>query len=169
MKHSLLNYLCPEEFTQHGLFIHSILLLIFIMAMLPSCKTTKPDTKIAVLTPNAPAPIGPYSQAVIKGKFLFVSGQIALNPITNRLDTSNIAQETKQVMENIKAILQQADMDFKHVVKATIYLTDISTFSQINEVYATYMPGVPAARETVEVRRLPRGAHIEISVIALQD
>jgi 2-iminobutanoate/2-iminopropanoate deaminase len=125
--------------------------------------------KTAILTPKAPVPIGPYSQAIQKGNMLFVSGQIAINPATNAMDTANITQETRQVMENIQAILNQANMNFTQVVKTTIYLTDIKSFSQVNEVYATYIQELPAARETVEVRSLPKGAHIEISVIAVAD
>lgn len=147
-----------------------IYLLYFILiTALSACNLTKTRARTAILTKSAPAPIGPYSQAIQKGNIVFVSGQIAINPITNILDTTNIRQETRQVMENIKAILQQADMDFTQVVKTTIYLTDINTFSQVNEIYGTYMPTVAPARETVEVRKLPRGAHIEISVIAIAD
>jgi 2-iminobutanoate/2-iminopropanoate deaminase len=140
-----------------------------VVITLPACKLTKTGVKTAILTKSAPAPIGPYSQAIQKGNIVFVSGQIAINPVTNNLDTTNIIQETRQVMENIKAILQQANMDFNQVVKTTIYLTDINTFNQVNEIYGTYMPSVAPARETVEVRKSPRGAHIEISVIAVAD
>ncbi len=141
-------------------------LLSFIV--LNSC-TSAAEKRKAIFTRKAPAPIGPYSQAIQKGNMLFVSGQIAINPATNAMDTANIAQEARQVMENIQAILNQANMNFSHVVKTTIYLTDIKSFGQVNEVYATYFQEMPAARETVEVRSLPKGAHIEISVIAVSD
>jgi 2-iminobutanoate/2-iminopropanoate deaminase len=140
-----------------------------LLSGLSACHITKPASKTAILTDKAPAPIGPYSQAILQGKTMFVSGQIALNPATNQLDTANIVQETRQVMENIQAVLQQADMNFTHVVKTTIFLTDINNFSQVNEVYASYITKMPPARETVEVRKLPKGAHIEISVIAIRD
>jgi 2-iminobutanoate/2-iminopropanoate deaminase len=145
------------------------LLFFTLIPVLMACLSVKTSTKTAVLTKSAPAPIGPYSQAILKGNILLVSGQIAINPITNTLDTITITQESRQVMENIKAILQQAGMNFSHVVKTTIYLTDITTFNQVNEVYASYMSGIPPARETVAVQQLPRGAHIEISVMAISD
>jgi 2-iminobutanoate/2-iminopropanoate deaminase len=159
----------PHNLVSYRLISLQAVLCLSLVATFQACNVSKPDSKTAVLTTKAPAPIGPYSQAIMKGKSLFVSGQIAINPATNSLDTISILQETRQVMENIKAVLQQAGMDFNHVVKTTIYLTDITTFGQVNEVYASYIPKIPPARETVEVRKLPRGAHIEISVIAIQD
>ena len=124
-------------------------------------------TKI-IFTDKAPKPIGPYSQAVLKGNILFVSGQIAINPVTNQLDTSVIENETKQVMENLNAILEEAKMNTGDITKTTIYLTDLKNFKTVNEVYGTYFKGNPPARETVQVAALPKGAKIEISVIAIK-
>ena len=123
--------------------------------------------KTIIFTPHAPAPIGPYSQAVIKGSMLFTSGQIALNPKTGELVIDDIKTETKQVMENLKAVLTQAKMTFENVLKATIFISDMHNFGAINEVYASYFNEATApARETVEVANLPKFVNVEISVIA---
>ncbi|KAA2245208.1 RidA family protein [Chitinophaga agrisoli] len=122
--------------------------------------------KQIINTQEAPAPIGPYNQAVKAGNFLFVSGQIALHPETNQLVMQDINAETHQVMQNLKHILSAAQMDFSHVVKATIFITDMNNFSQINEVYGKYFSGDFPARETVQVSALPKGVNVEISVIA---
>ncbi len=122
--------------------------------------------KEVIETTAAPAPIGPYSQAIIMGKMIFVSGQIAIDPITGSLIKGDIKTESNQVMENIKAILVSAGADFSHVVKTTIYLADINQFSAVNEVYGFYFSGNFPARETVQVSALPLKANIEISVIA---
>lgn len=124
--------------------------------------------KTVVNTAKAPAPIGPYSQAVAAGGFLFLSGQIALNPATGELVTSDIQTETKQVMENIQAILQEAGLDFGSVVKTTIFLMDMQNFAQVNEVYGTYFTDNFPARETVQVAGLPKGVNVEISVTAIK-
>ena len=124
--------------------------------------------KTIVNTSNAPAPIGPYSQAVIAGNFLFVSGQIAMDPSTGELVLDDIKTETKRVMENIKAILVEADVDFSHIVKTSIFLTDMQNFSQVNEVYGTYFVGAGPARETVQVAGLPKNVHVEITVTAIK-
>lgn len=115
---------------------------------------------------NAPAPIGPYNQAVLAGNLLFVSGQISLVPGTNNLNNANVQDETHQVMNNLKAILTEAGMDFSHVVKTTIFLTDMALFGSVNEIYAKYFKGNFPARETVAVKGLPRNVNIEISMIA---
>lgn len=121
-----------------------------------------------VTTQEAPQPIGPYSQAVLRGNALFVSGQIALDPASGQMDTTGIEAETKRVMENIAAILRASHMEMKDIAKTTIYLTDLSTFNAVNEVYGSYFGKGPyPARETVEVQALPKGAHIEISVTAI--
>ncbi|MBA2250624.1 MAG: RidA family protein [Chitinophagaceae bacterium] len=117
-------------------------------------------------TPDAPAPIGPYSQAVVAGNFLFISGQIALKPGTPDLITANIQEETQQVMENLQNILAAAGMDFTHIVKTTIYLNDMSLFTEVNEVYGKYFSGNFPARETVAVKGLPKNVNVEISMIA---
>lgn len=118
-------------------------------------------------TTNAPAPIGPYSQAVITGNILYTSGQIAIDPKTNELVTGNIEDETKMVMENLGAILKEAGLNFGHVVKTSIFVSDMNNFSKINEVYGTYFdPDTAPARETVEVANLPKFVNVEISAIA---
>lgn len=118
-----------------------------------------------VLTKSAPQPIGPYSQAIKTDHMVYVSGQIALTP-DGKMDTTSIEAECKQVLENIKAIMEAAGLKMDHIVKATIYTTDLKKFNQINEVYKTYFPINPPARETVQVVALPKGAHVEISVMA---
>jgi 2-iminobutanoate/2-iminopropanoate deaminase len=116
---------------------------------------------------QAPAPVGPYNQAIIYNGILFASGQIALHPQTGELITASIEEETRQVMSNIKAILDAAGIGFGDIVKCSVFVTDIGNFSRINAVYATYFEGVDApARELVQVAALPKGANVEISVIA---
>lgn len=125
------------------------------------------DKKI-IRTEHAPAPIGPYNQAVSFGNLLFVSGQIALDPKDGSLyQDGDIKVETEKVMQNLKAILEANDMDFSHVLKATIFLMDMGKFAQVNEVYGQYFDEASApARETVQVAGLPRGVQVEISVVA---
>ncbi len=122
--------------------------------------------KRIINTQSAPAPIGPYNQAVQSGNFLFVSGQIAINPVNGELQTQDIASETHQVMRNIKTILHEAQMDFNSVVKTTIFLSDMSLFAEVNEIYGKYFISDFPARETVAVKGLPKGVNVEISVIA---
>ncbi len=122
--------------------------------------------KTIINTSNAPAPIGPYNQAVAAGNFVFLSGQIALNPATGELVTGDIKTETKLVMENIKAILVEAGIDFSNIVKSTIFLMDMKQFTVVNEVYGGFFPENAPARETVQVSGLPKGVNVEISVIA---
>ena len=116
---------------------------------------------------KVPTPIGPYSQAVIANGFLFASGQVAFDPKTGELVLSDIASETKQVMENIKSILEAAELTFAHVVKTTIFLSDMGLFAQVNEVYGSYFSKDFPARETVAVKTLPRNVNIEISITAV--
>ncbi len=123
-------------------------------------------SKQIVQTEKAPAPIGPYNQAVKAGGFLFVSGQICINPATNELIEGTIQEEATQVMNNLKAILEEAKLTFEHVVKTTIFLSDMSLFAQVNEVYGSYFSGDFPARETVAVKGLPKGVNVEISVVA---
>lgn len=120
----------------------------------------------AIETANAPAAIGPYSQAVKAGNLLFVSGQIPIDPATGQVISGDITAETQQVMKNLQAILAQAGGSFSNVAKATIFIKDMNDFSKINEVYAAYFSGTYPARETVEVARLPKDVNVEISVIA---
>ncbi|MBI4931350.1 MAG: RidA family protein [Bacteroidetes bacterium] len=126
------------------------------------------ENSTIIYTDKSPKPIGPYSQAVMRGNALFVSGQVAFVPSTGELDTSSIENETKQVMENIKAIVEEAGMKMSDVVKATIYLSDMNNFSRMNEVYGKYFKENPPARETVQVSALPKKVNVEISVIAIK-
>lgn len=122
--------------------------------------------KQVIQTPHAPAPIGPYSQAVFIGDLLFVSGQIAINPKSDTLVTGNIIEETHQVMQNIKAILEAAGLTLSNIIKTSIFLIDMNDFAQVNEIYGSYFSGDYPARETVQVSKLPKGVNVEISVIA---
>ena len=119
-----------------------------------------------VLTANAPKPIGPYSQAVIAGGLLFVSGQIPLDPATGELVEGDIEAQTEQVLKNLMAILKEAKAGPEHVVKATVFLRDMQDFPRMNEVYARYFGKEPPARSTVQAAALPRGVAVEIDVIA---
>ena len=123
--------------------------------------------KEIILTTNAPAPIGPYSQAVKVGNTLYVSGQIPLNAQTGQLENESIEAETTCVMKNIEAVLAGAGFEFSDVVKSTIFITDMNQFSKINTVYGSYFTLNPPARETVQVARLPKDVNVEISVIAV--
>ncbi|MDB5231313.1 MAG: RidA family protein [Chitinophagaceae bacterium] len=122
--------------------------------------------KIIVNTEKAPAPIGPYNQAIKTDSLLFVSGQVAIDPVTNDLIKGDIKTETTQVMINLKNILEEAKVTFEHVVKTTIFLSDMNLFADVNEVYGSYFTGDFPARETVAVKGLPKGVNVEISVIA---
>lgn len=124
--------------------------------------------KKIINTPNAPTPIGPYSQAVWVGNLLFASGQIAINPKTGNLVLENIEGETTQVMENIKAVLNATGLSFNNIVKTTIFLSDMNNFAQVNEVYGRYFDADFPARDTIQVARLPKDVNVEISIIATQ-
>ena len=124
--------------------------------------------KSIINTISAPSPIGPYSQGVLAGNTLYVSGQIAINPENGKMVQQTIAQEAKQIMLNIEAVLNEAGMGFEHIVKTSIFLKNIGDFSAVNEVYSTYFTGNFPARETVEVAKLPKEANVEISVIAVK-
>lgn len=121
-----------------------------------------------VNSPNAPAPIGPYSHAVLAGNTLYISGQIALSVETGNLVTDTIEAETHQVMKNLQAILAEAGMDLTQVAKCTIFVKDMNNFARINEIYGSYFTTNPPARETVEVSRLPKDVNVEISAIAVK-
>ena len=126
--------------------------------------------KSIITTSDAPQPIGPYSQAILSGNTLYTSGQIAIDPRDNRLVTDNIKDETKQVMENLNAVLKAADMDFSFVVKTTIFINDMNNFLEINSVYGQYFDDATApARETVQVAKLPKNVNVEISLIAVKN
>ncbi len=123
--------------------------------------------KRIIQTDNAPAPIGPYNQAIRNGAMLFASGQIALVPGTDELNMATLTDEAHQVMKNIGAVLRASGLDFSHVVKTTIFLSDMSLFKEVNEIYGSYFSGDYPARETVAVKGLPRNVNVEISVIAV--
>lgn len=126
--------------------------------------------KKIIKTDKAPAPVGPYNQAIIHNDTLYASGQIALDPVSGALITETIEAETTQVMSNVQAILEEAGLSFKDVVKASVFVTDINNFARINAVYATYFDEATApARELVQVTALPKGGNVEISVIAAFD
>ncbi len=124
--------------------------------------------KQVINTDKAPSPIGPYSQAVRANGMVFLSGQVAFVPSTGELELSNLESETHQVMKNIQAVLDEAKISFEHVIKTTIFLSDMSLFAQVNAVYGTYFTGDFPARETVAVKGLPRGVNVEISMIAVE-
>jgi 2-iminobutanoate/2-iminopropanoate deaminase len=123
--------------------------------------------KQIINTDKAPAPIGPYNQSVKANGFLFISGQIAIVPATGELEMESIQAETHQVMNNLKAILTEAGTDFSAVVKTTIFLSDMSLFAEVNEIYGSYFSSDHPARETVAVKGLPKGVNVEISMIAV--
>lgn len=124
--------------------------------------------KTAISIPNAPAPVGPYSQAIDTGNMLFVSGQIPINPEDGELIVASIVESTHQVMQNIQSLLHAAGFEWTHVVKCSIFLKDLNDFNEVNKVYSSYFGDVPPARETVEVSRLPLDVSIEISCIAVK-
>tara|TARA_X000000368_G_scaffold254079_1_gene200854 strand:+ start:1248 stop:1631 length:384 start_codon:yes stop_codon:yes gene_type:complete len=124
--------------------------------------------KIIINTENAPAPIGPYNQAIKIGNMLYISGQVAIDPLNSNLVKSSIKDETNQVMKNLSAILDEAQMDFTNVVKTTIFLSDMSYFKEVNTIYGSYLKnGEEPARETVAVKTLPKEVNVEISMIAV--
>lgn len=123
-------------------------------------------TRKHVTTPHAPTPIGPYSQGVIAGGLLFVSGQIAIDPASNQLVTGDIEAQTEQVMKNLLAVLKEAKMGAENVVKTTVYLADLADFPKMNEVYARFLGKTPPARSTIQAAALPKGVKVEIDVIA---
>jgi 2-iminobutanoate/2-iminopropanoate deaminase len=120
----------------------------------------------AIVTEQGPKPVGPYSQAIVEGDFIFVSGQGPINPGTGSLESGDVRSETKRVFENMRAILEAAGSSLEHVVKCNVYLRDINDFAAMNEVYATHVGDRPPARSTVEVAKLPSGALVEIEAIA---
>jgi 2-iminobutanoate/2-iminopropanoate deaminase len=137
----------------------------FLTFLVSSILCAQTERKI-IFTDKAPKPIGPYNQAILAGNTLYVSGQIALK-LDGVLDSTSIENETTQVFNNLKAVLEAAKMDLKNVVKSTIYLTNMKDFKKVNDVYAKHFLNVAPARETVEVKSLPKGAHIEISLVAV--
>ena len=124
-------------------------------------------SKQIIRTEKAPAPIGPYNQAIKTNELLFISGQVAIDASTNEIITESVKEETHRVMKNIDAILKEANLTFQHVVKTTIFLSDMDLFAEVNEVYASYFDADFPARETVAVKGLPKNVHVEISMIAV--
>jgi 2-iminobutanoate/2-iminopropanoate deaminase len=124
--------------------------------------------RIIIRTNKAPEPIGPYNQAVLAGDTLYISGQICIDPSSGELKNKNLNEETHQVMQNLKTLLLEANMGFNHVVKTTIFITDMNRFKEINDVYGSYFDGDFPARETVQVAALPRFVNVEISMIAVK-
>jgi 2-iminobutanoate/2-iminopropanoate deaminase len=125
-------------------------------------------SKTIINTPHAPAPIGPYNQAILSDNTLYISGQVCIDPATGQLKNKDLQEETHQVMHNLKAILQAAEMDFSHVLKTSIFLTDMHQFGAVNEVYGKYFETDFPARETVQVSALPKFVNVEISMIAVR-
>lgn len=144
------------------LFVSAVLVTIGILSF-----ADKTPERIVILTDKAPKPIGPYSQAIKVGNTLYVAGQVGFT-VEGKLDTSSVENECKQAINNVKAIVEAAGMNMQQVVKATLYVKDLKNFSKINEIYATYFPQNPPARETVQIAALPKGANFEISVIAVK-
>jgi len=124
--------------------------------------------KKVITTKNAPAPIGPYNQAILLHDTLYISGQVCIDPDTGDLKNKDLQEETHQVMQNLRSILQEAGMSFRNVAKTTIFLTDMNRFSEVNEVYGKYFDGEYPARETVQVSALPKFVNVEISMIAVK-
>jgi 2-iminobutanoate/2-iminopropanoate deaminase len=153
--------------------IYIIILFSFYGSGIYSQSTNKISNRLSaakriITTSEAPKPIGPYSQAVSTNGFLFISGQIAIDPVSGKMDTADISRQTRRVMENINAIIKASDMDFTNVIKTTIYITDMSKFAIINDIYAKYFKDNFPARETVQVAKLPKNAGIEISMVAFK-
>ena len=128
--------------------------------------TPPPSRRERIQTPGAPSSIGPYAQGILAGDTLYVSGQIALDPETGEMVEGDVQDETARILDNVGAVLRAADMDFAHVVQATLFLRDMDDYAMVNEVYARYFSGATPAREALEVGKLPRGARVEISCIA---
>ncbi len=126
-------------------------------------------TRTVVSTKDAPAAIGPYSQAIRAGGFLFASGQIPIDPATGEMVNGDARAQTTRVLENVRAVLAAGGSSFERVVKSTVFLLDLADFAAMNEVYATYFPHAPPARSTIQVARLPRDARVEIEIVALLD
>ena len=146
--------------------IHILTYILFLTLLTESCKTT--SMKTIINTPNAPAPIGPYNQAVLSGNTLYVSGAIAIEVSSGNMIQTDIEAETHQAMKNLGEILKAANMDYSNIVKSTIFVTDLGNFAKINAVYGSYFKSDFPARETVQVSALPKGANVEISGIAVK-
>jgi len=142
--------------------------ILFILMLIISSIYSQETEKIAIQSPDAPKAIGPYSQAILAGNTLYVSGNIAIDPETGKMDTLNIETEIRRVMSNLGAVLKEAGMSYENVVKSTIYTTDLKNYKLINSIYGEYFKNDPPARETVQVVALPAGAHVEVSCVAVK-
>jgi 2-iminobutanoate/2-iminopropanoate deaminase len=149
------------------IFMRVAFLLMFLIFFLLSTISGGKMEKKVVFTEKAPKPIGPYSQAIIAGNLIFTAGQIPIDPATNQVVQGDIKEQTRRVLENLRAILESVGATFDDVVKVTIYMKDLNEFSAMNEVYSEYFKNSPPARTTVEVSRLPRDVRIEIDLIAI--
>lgn len=141
--------------------------LLLLLVLFSSCSNQIVMKKI-IFTENAPAPIGPYSQATEAMGFIFISGQIAIHPATGAVVEGDVSAQAKQVMENLKAIIIASGCTMENVMKCTIYLTDMNDFGKVNEVYGSYFTSEPPARETIEISALPKNLNVEISAIVLK-
>lgn len=142
-------------------------IILILISIFSSCYTQTIEKQV-IQSQNAPKAIGPYSQAILAGNTLYVSGQIAINPETGQMDTLNIETEIWRVLSNLGEVLKEAGMSYENVVKATIFTTDLKNYKLINTIYGEHFKEKPPARETVQVVALPAGAHVEISCIAVK-
>jgi len=133
-----------------------------------SCGFTQTTDRQVIQSPDAPKAIGPYSQAILAGNTLYISGQIAINPESGKMDTLNFETEIRRVLSNLGAVLKEAGMSYENVVKATIFTTDLKNYKLINTIYGEYFKDKPPAREAVQVAALSAGAHVEISCVAVK-
>ena len=140
----------------------------FRLTLTAAVSVPPPSRRERLHAPGAPAEIGPYSQGLLVGDTLYVSGQIALDPASGQMVGGDIQEEAARVLDNIGAVLEAADMDFRHVVQATVYLREISDYAPVNEVYARYVSAAQPARSTVEIGTLPRGARVQIACVAVR-
>ncbi len=147
--------------------ILSVTLLLAVFAFAFIGKGDKSKRQI-IYTENAPKPIGPYSQGILVGGTLYLAGQVGLNPVTGKLDSTGVEGEAKQALQNLYSVLLAGDMNMTHVVKTTIYLKNVKDFEKVNKVYATFFTNTLPARETIGIADLPKGANIEISMIAVK-
>lgn len=148
----------------------SLIILVFSLqlSLISSAGFAQAIEKQVIQSPDAPQAIGPYSQAILVGNTLYVSGNIALDPETGKMDTLNLELETRRVMSNLGAVLKEAGMSFENMVKVTIFMTDIRNYKEINQIYGEYFKENPPAREAVQVVALPKGAHVEVSCVAVR-
>jgi len=169
MRCHLINNSIPDVISIiKTLIMKKLSLLTLILTFATSSIFPQGAEKIIIQSPDAPKAIGPYSQAILAGNTLYVSGNIAINPENGQMDTLNLETEIRRVMSNLGAVLNEVNMSYENVVKATIYTTDLNNYKLINTIYGEYFKEKPPARETVQVVALPKGAHVEISCVAVR-